>query len=619
MSLDVPVAKTAPISLSKDELLSYDRSLSHDGSWTRYEKEAEVSIQFSKKGTASKEKSPPMILHDLFLKAVKLHGNKPALYVEADVPQYVEGKTIPPPLEISKWKKWTYSEYYNECRAAAKAFIKFGFAQHDAVTVFGFNSPQWFMSQWAAQFAGGKVSGVYPSDSPDQVQYKALYSDSSIATCEGKKELDSFASTINHLPYLKAIICWSYQPKQGEAFLTRSDGSKVPVLAWSELIAIGSKESEDELDNRIKNQKPGHCCALVFTSGTTGNPKATMLSHDNIVFEIYSILYDGVPDAGNQPEAERFISYLPLSHIAGMMVDIICPMAVSAFKPAWGEAYFARPYDLKAGSLGDRLRTIQPTIFLGVPRVWEKVAEKIQAIGAQNNALVKMIGDFAKARGLDYQMNRQLGGNGEKPFGYFIASRISSKIKEALGLQHCKFALSGAAPLALETQKYFASLGININEAYGMSECTGATTWSTESCHLWGSVGYGLPGMEVKIFKVDDKGAMTECPRAKDVYRPTETEQGEVCFRGRHIMMGYLANPKLGEEHVHEMIKKNKEAIDEMDGSTLVIRVQCQAMGWFELLEGLKNLLKVLEVKILLQFQLKMKLKSFVQQFQMFK
>jgi len=124
-----------------------------------------------------------------------------------------------------------------------------------------------------------------------------------------------------------------------------------------------------------------------------------------------------------------------------------------------------------------------------------------------------------------------------------------------------KFAFTGAAPITVDTLEYFGALGININEVYGMSECTGATTWSTDEAHIWGTVGFALPGMEVKIFKATEKGKK-ECPRAPDFKSVPDECQGEICFRGRHIMLGYLANPDMGEAHVAEIREKNAQAID---------------------------------------------------------
>jgi len=265
-------------------------------------------------------------------------------------------------------------------------------------------------------------------------------------------------------------------------------------------------------------------------------------------------------------EEGRILSYLPLSHVAGMMVDIIVPVVVTATYPAWYTVHFARQYDLSKGTIGDRLRAVRPTMFLGVPRVWEKIAEKMKAMGASTKGLKKAIATFAKGKGLDHAKHCQLGEDGAYPGGYGVAEKlVLSKIKAALGLDQCKFGFTGAAPITVDTLEYFGQLGIQINEVYGMSECTGATTWSLDRAHVWGSCGFASAGTEVKVFKVDEQNLTkkTECPRASNFFQPSEAEQGEICFRGRHIMMGYMANPKMGKSHVQEIEKKNRDAIDE--------------------------------------------------------
>merc|ERR1712182_200343 len=131
--------------------------------------------------------------------------------------------------------------------------------------------------------------------------------------------------------------------------------------------------------------------------------------------------------------------------------------------------------------------------------------------------------------GLEHQMNSQLGGSGAKGFGYPIAKKIIlDKVKQKLGLDRCKFGFTGAAPITTETLSYFGALGIQINEVCGMSECTGATTWSSDNAHVWGSCGWRMPGMEVKVFRVSEKDLndKTGCPRARDLTKATEAEQG---------------------------------------------------------------------------------------------
>jgi long-chain-fatty-acid--CoA ligase ACSBG len=305
-----------------------------------------------------------------------------------------------------------------------------------------------------------------------------------------------------------------------------------------------------------------------------------MISHDNILFEARCVL-DVLSETKNKifttEEEERIISYLPLSHVAGMMVDIVVPICASAACKGWCSASFARPYDLSKFTFGERLRIIKPTIFLGVPRVWEKIAEKIKKAGAKVKGALRKVANWAKAKGMAHQGAIQLAGppnkyegagTGSYPSLYGLAEKVVlNKVKKQLGLECCKYGFTGAAPIGVDTLEFFGALGININEVYGMSECTGATTWSTDESHVWGSCGWALPGTEVSVRKVDEKdnNKHTECPTAEDIFAAElpEENQGEICFRGRHIMMGYMANPDLGAEHVEEIQKKTADAIDD--------------------------------------------------------
>merc|ERR1712117_381473 len=301
-------------------------------------------------------------------------------------------------------------------------------------------------------------------------------------------------------------------------------------------------------------------------SGTTGDPKAVMISHDNITYVANTVFGVLGASAGvaRSPDEERVLSYLPLSHIAGLAVDVVGQVAVGALTPASSAIFFARPYDLKAGSLGDRLRICQPTIFLGVPLVWEKLADRIRAVGAASTGLKKTMSTWAKGKALEHARNLRLGGTGAVPNGLCLALKLLGAVKGVMGLDKCKYAFTGAAPIRVDTVEYFGSLGIYINEVYGMSESTGAVTVSSDQAHDWGCCGWQMPGSEVKIFRVDpsDVNKKTECPPAPKMDSPEDEFQGEICFRGRGIMMGYLASTDLGEKHLAEIEKKTAETID---------------------------------------------------------
>lgn len=246
-----------------------------------------------------------------------------------------------------------------------------------------------------------------------------------------------------------------------------------------------------------------------------------MLSHDNMIWTIKSILLsqkhiafwgkDSVP-------CHAIISYLPLSHIAAQCLDIYGPLMIG-YQGGDGIVYFARSDALK-GSLIKTLSFVQPTVFLGVPRVWEKIEEKMRLIGKKGNFFVKFISKNAKAIGLRGAYNKQLGGNQHIPLLYeLVNALIFATIKKKLGFSRLQLAISGAAPIKKSSMEYFHSLGIPLIEAYGMSESTAVITIGMEYHNKIGAAGPPLNGLDVII---------------------NEKNQDEICVKGRNIMMGYI-------------------------------------------------------------------------------
>ncbi|KAJ7421600.1 Long-chain-fatty-acid--CoA ligase ACSBG2 [Willisornis vidua] len=207
---------------------------------------------------------------------------------------------------------------------------------------------------------------------------------------------------------------------------------------------------------------------------------------------------------------EQVVSYLPLSHIAAQMSDIWSAMTFGV------QVFFAQPDALK-GSLVETLREVRPTAFLGVPRVWEKMEEKMKSVGMKSSALRRKVASWAKGVGLQTNLKR-----------------MNGKVRKALGLDRCTKCYTGAAPITRETLEFFLSLNIPVLELYGMSESSGPHTVSVPHSFRLSSCGKELTGCRTLIHKPDRDGI------------------GEICFSGRHIFMGYL-----------NMEDKTKEAIDE--------------------------------------------------------
>jgi len=166
----------------------------------------ELPIQYSKEGIASKNETPARTLIEVFKSVISKRGDKGALRIEDPMPP-LKGMEFPPALPLDKWKTWTFQEYYNDVCRAAKSLIKLGVQQHDAVNVFGFNSPEWFIGQMSAIFVGGKVAGIYPTDTVEQVSFKCRHSGATAAFVEDAKKLEKFCKAAADLNNLRAIVC----------------------------------------------------------------------------------------------------------------------------------------------------------------------------------------------------------------------------------------------------------------------------------------------------------------------------------------------------------------------------------------------------------------------------
>jgi long-chain-fatty-acid--CoA ligase ACSBG len=248
---------------------------------------------------------------------------------------------------------------------------------------------------------------------------------------------------------------WCVWPSPGEDLpRTRQDGTEVKIWGWKELISPTTMESmgtEAELDALAESITPQDVCALIYTAGTTGNSKAVMITHDNLLVEAVEFL-EVIPGMGMVGQ-ERVISYLPLSHVVGVLVDIFLPIFLTAKRPGYYTTYFARPYDMKAGLLGERIKVVKPTFFFGVPRVWEKFAD--------NKFPKKQIFAWAKKNGAEFMANKQVGGTGQIPGAWPKAEKmVQTKLRAAIGLDEAKALYTGAAPIQRRTQEYLASVGL---------------------------------------------------------------------------------------------------------------------------------------------------------------
>jgi long-chain-fatty-acid--CoA ligase ACSBG len=211
---------------------------------------------------------------------------------------------------------WSWNEYFRDCLAFAKSLSCIGIDERMAVNIMGHNSPEWAICFFGSIFHNNVVSGVYITNGPQACLYQAENSDAQVLVCDTPEQLNLYMSIVDKLPHVKAVITWGMD-KIPEEFAKDSR-----VYTFKSFLEIGKKVKDELVNAKMDKQRPGQCAVLIYTSGTTGNPKGVMLSHDNIIFNGSVSVIETIENTPNDvqiaTEDMRIVSYLPLSHIAGM-------------------------------------------------------------------------------------------------------------------------------------------------------------------------------------------------------------------------------------------------------------------------------------------------------------
>lgn len=356
----------------------------------------------------------------------------------------------------------------------------------------------------------GIATGIYTTNSSGATFHILENSRAQICVVGDDEKLKMVMGLKDRLPNLKVIITITTPKVEVEGHLD-----------WSDLLMIDTEEFDNQYKQRLEGISVNDCCIIVYTSGTVGNPKGAMISHDNLLFVAESSFR---MFGGGEKGRDVIVSYLPYSHVAAQMGELIGAFLVGV------TLYFADKDALKSSLLGT-LIAAQPTLFFGVPRVFEKFQEKMIAAESQVGFVKKRLAGWAKSVTLQHHKDR-ISGKSSSSIQFKIAqSLVLNKVKNALGLQRSRVFLTGAAPTTESTREYFLSLDMVLIEGYGMTE--------SSSLHSVGSQDRptemkAIKGTRMKIINPDDAG------------------HGEICLQGRHVFMGYLYDEQ-----------KTREAIDD--------------------------------------------------------
>ena len=418
--------------------------------------------------------------------------------------------------EFGVWQETTYEDFWKKSNYLSLGLKFFGIQKGDSVAIHSENRPEWFIADIGIQSIGAVSVGLYPTNPSSEVEYLLSHSETKILFAEDQEQVDKALEVIDQLPQLEKII---YFEDRG---LYSYDHPK--LMRFDEFLNLGKSEYEsfpEYVDQQLDNLEDGDVAFLVYTSGTTGKPKGSMITHGNISWVATQIPNFSLVENVKAKEPQ-FLSYLPLCHIFGRLIDLLVASHTMA------TINFAESIDTVQSDLVE----IQPTIFPAVPRILERMHSGAMVrmkdatfLKRQLFKISMFLGNIAAERKLNKSFNDPLA-KILLGIGWLLSFRT---LKKKLGLSKAETAISGAAPIAPEILKFFLALGVPIFEGYGMTENCGFATGNNEKKIKLGSVGVPNHGMEVKL-----------------------AEDGEVLTRGGAVFKGYFKNEEATKEVIDE-------------------------------------------------------------------
>jgi long-chain acyl-CoA synthetase len=397
----------------------------------------------------------------------------------------------------------TWGELRDRIAAISRGLAGLGLAPGDRLLLMMASRPEHWLVDLAAAHLGAVPSTVYATLSTDQLRFLGQHSASEIVVLEGAYQLQKWAPILGELPKLRHIVVVD----EAAAAAARELGGPA-IVTLRELEATGAAAHEADpaaFERAWKAVSPDQPVTMLYTSGTTGDPKGVVISHRNVIYQ--SVAIEHVLQVPDHP---RSVAYLPLAHIAERMLGIYSPI----FR-AGHVTICADPTRLLSA-----LGQVRPDGFFGVPRVWEKMVAGIQAKFAAAEPPMRAAVEAATAVALEVFKLKAEG----KPVPDELAAKraamdekVLRPIRALLGLDNALWAGSGAAPIPVEVLLFLAGIGIDVIEVWGMTETTGTATTNTPTDFRTGSVGKPVPGMDLKL-----------------------ADDGEILIRGPLVCMGYL-------------------------------------------------------------------------------
>ena len=404
----------------------------------------------------------------------------------------------------------SYSEFYERALMVARGLKKLNVKPGDRIAILSENRAGWVIADMGILAAAGVTVPIYPTNTPEQVEYVLNHSGAKIVFVSGKFQYGKLLKVRESTPGLELVV--SFERFLGEAAL--------PVCTFYQLSEIDTpitEEEKRELEAGIDRVVPQDMLTLIYTSGTTGVPKGVMLSHGNILSNIQSLTEQG----GTVGPTDVLLSFLPLSHILERTAGYYLAIGNGALM-AFADSIEKVP---------ENMMEVKPTLMVSVPRLFEKIYHRIFENAHQLSAVKKRIFHWSVDVGMKYVHAKYLQKQPSALLGfkYALADRlVFSKVRERFG-GNMKLFCCGGAPLDRTINEFFWVIGIPIFEGYGLTETSPAISFNSFAHVRFGSVGFVLDRTEVKI-----------------------ADDGEILVKGPQVMLGYYNDPVATAEAVED-------------------------------------------------------------------
>jgi long-chain acyl-CoA synthetase len=429
-----------------------------------------------------------------FLLAVETRGDRPAIREK----------------KFGVWQPTSWRQWLQISKEIAYALHAAGFRPGDVASIIANAVPEWVFADMGILCAGGVSSGIYPTDSAAQVEYLVNDSRTRVIFAEDEEQLDKILSCRARCPTLETIVVFDMEGLSGF--------SDPMVMSLAEFIALGSNHIQGRealWDEMVASRAASDLAILVYTSGTTGPPKGAMHSNRGVTHQMRH-----ANDLFPSTDHEERLVFLPLCHVAERIGGYYISLALGSVMN------FAESPE----TVPDNLREVQPTAFLAVPRIWEKFYSGVTIALKDATPLQNWM--YRHALAVGYRLTDcKLAGDTPS-----LSLRLANKaaywlvfrnIRRMLGLDRCRLAFTGAAPIAPDLIRWYLALGIDMREVYGQTENCGVATVMPADRVKLGSVGKAAPWGEVRI-----------------------SPQGEILIKGDFLFMGYLNQPEKTAETV---------------------------------------------------------------------